>query len=125
MTAKRPPRSPGGGARGPFGSPGGGDDTPAQTNLGLLLQRALQQAQQRAEPEEASAAAEAEPAREQRELQLCANCWNAQTFKDASGRLMARCAKDLWVKPVFTYEELNSNKIRRWYASCPEYDDSD
>jgi hypothetical protein len=124
LTAKRPPRSPGGGARGPFGSPGGGDDTPAQTNLGLLLQRALQQAQQRTEPEE-TAAAEAEESREQRELQLCANCWNAQTFKDASGRLMARCAKDLWVKPVYTYEELNSNKVRRWYATCPEYDDSE
>ncbi|MGH2370889.1 MAG: hypothetical protein ACRDI2_22150, partial [Chloroflexota bacterium] len=57
--------------------------------------------------------------------QFCADCWNALTFKDADGRQLARCAKDLWVKPAYTYEELNSHKVRRWYADCPAYDDSE
>jgi hypothetical protein len=71
------------------------------------------------------AAATQEEAEELRETQLCANCWNATTYKDSSGKMMARCAKDLWVKPSFTLDDLNGNRIRRWYASCPEYDDSE
>ena len=55
----------------------------------------------------------------------CADCWNALTFKDAGGRQMARCAKDLWVKASVTVEELNGHRVRRWYADCPEYDDSE
>jgi len=66
-----------------------------------------------------------EEAEELRETQLCANCWNATTYKDNSGKMMARCAKDLWVKPTFTLDDLNGNRIRRWYANCPEYDDSE
>jgi hypothetical protein len=87
------------------------------------LQRALeaQQSAQAAAPEEPAVAEEAQSAG----TKLCANCWNALTFKDESGRQMARCAKNLWVKPAFTYEELNSHKVRRWYADCPEYDDSE
>jgi hypothetical protein len=38
---------------------------------------------------------------------------------------MARCAKDLWVRAAFTYEDLNANRIRRWYGDCPAYDDSE
>jgi hypothetical protein len=97
------------------------------TNLGALLQQALaaqQTAQQTAEaPEEAAATEEAEETG--RGLKPCADCWNALTFKDATGRQLARCAKDLWVKPSVTYEELNNHKVRRWYVDCPEYDDSE
>jgi hypothetical protein len=39
--------------------------------------------------------------------------------------MMARCAKDLWVRHSFTLEDLNANRVRRWYANCPEYDDSE
>ncbi len=126
LSSRRPPRGPGGeGRKGP--PPATADDTPAQTNLGLLLQRALQAAQQTAQEEretvkEKKAREEAEAGRE---TQLCANCWHAVTFKDEQGRLMARCAKDLWVKPFYTVEELNANKVRRWYAVCPEYDDTE
>ena len=125
MSSRRPPRAPGG-SRGPFSpSPGGdSDDSPAQTNLGLLLQQALQrQAQTQAAP--VDEAPEKEEALERRETQFCADCWNAKTFKDDSGRQMARCARDLWVKPACTYQDLNNNKVRRWYADCPEYDDSE
>ena len=125
MSSRRPPRAPRDGPRAPgsTASPGASDDAPAQTNLGLLLQRALeaQQSAQAAAPEEPAVAEEAQSAG----TKLCANCWNALTFKDESGRQMARCAKNLWVKPAFTYEELNSHKVRRWYADCPEYDDSE
>jgi hypothetical protein len=102
---------------------GSGDDAPAQTNLGLLLQRALaaQQSTGAAEQEKpAEPGPEPEPG-----TKYCADCWNALTFKDERGRQMARCAKDLWVKPAVTYEELNSHRVRRWYADCPEYDDSE
>jgi hypothetical protein len=97
------------------------------TNLGALLQQALaaqQTAQQPAEApaEEAPEAAEAEGSRKSG---LCADCWNALTFKDGEGRQLARCGKDLWVKTSFSYDDLNNNKIRRWYVSCPEYDDSE
>jgi hypothetical protein len=98
-------------------------DAPAQTNLGLLLQQALA-AQQTAEAAEAEKPAE-EPEAPARETNACADCWNALTFKDAEGRQMARCAKDLWVKPFVTYEELNNHKVRRWFITCPEYDDSE
>ncbi len=127
MSSKRPPRAPGGGApRGPVNPPhsGGADDAPAQTNLGLLLQQALAR-QQTAEAPPQEQAPEAEEAEQARGTKLCADCWNALTYKDEQGRQMARCAKDLWVKPAFTYDELNSNKVRRWYADCPEYDDSE
>jgi hypothetical protein len=124
LNPRRPPRGPGGASRGPGGPPPRDEDTPAQTNLGLLLQRALQQAQQSeaqptVEPEDVATAVE------DFETKLCANCWNALTFKDDQARMMARCAKDLWVKPAFTTQELNNNKVRRWYADCPEYDDSE
>jgi hypothetical protein len=97
------------------------------TNLGALLQQALaaqQTAQQPAEAPAEEAAAEAEE-EERRESGLCADCWNALTFKDSEGRQLARCGKDLWVKTSYSYDELNNNKIRRWYADCPEYDDSE
>ena len=97
------------------------------TNLGALLQQALaaqQTAQQPAEAPAQEAPADAE-AEESPKGGLCADCWNALTFKDSEGRQLARCGKDLWVKTSFSYDELNNNKIRRWYASCPEYDDSE
>ena len=47
------------------------------------------------------------------------------TFKDDRGATMARCGQDLWVRPAFTLEDLNANRIRRWYADCPRYDDSE
>ena len=85
----------------------------------------MQAAQQSAEPAEETAEAEQQEAIELQDTQLCANCWNAATFKDERGRTMARCAKDLWVRPAFSVEDLNGNKVRRWYANCPEYDDSE
>jgi hypothetical protein len=84
----------------------------------------MQAAQQSAEPAEQPAEDQEEP-EQLRETQLCANCWNATTFKDESGRTMARCAKNLWVIPAVTVEQLNANRLRRWYAVCPEYDDSE
>jgi len=122
VNPRRPGRGPGGSQREGAGG-GGGDDNPAQTNLGLLLQRALQQqAQQTTQPVEAEAL---EEAIEDRETKLCANCWNALTFKDDGGRMMARCGKDLWVRVSYSVEDLNANRVRRWYADCPEYDDSE
>lgn len=125
MTPRRPSRAPGGASRGPGGSPGPGDDTPAQTNLGLLLQRALQEAQQHAQTAQTVEPEEVEEAVEERETKLCANCWQALTFKDDQGRMMARCGMDLWVKASFPIEDLNNNRIRRWYADCPAYDDTE
>ena len=127
MSSRRPPRGPGGPGRAPANAPSGGgpEDTPAQTNLGLLLQRALEAAQQSAQPAQAEVAAEPEQVAEAAATKLCANCWNALTFKDERGRHMARCAKNLWVKPSVSVEDLNSNKVRRWYGDCPEYDDSE
>ena len=122
MNPRRPGR-PGGGQSRDGGGGSSQEDSPAQTNLGLLLQRALQQAQQSTEA--GVEPQEVEEAVEDRETKLCANCWNALTFKDESGRTMARCGKDLWVRPAFTLEDLNANKVRRWYADCPEYDDSE
>lgn len=127
MSSRRPPGSRGGGPRGPVHpSSGADDDVPAQTNLGVLLQRALA-AQQTAQAAEAPAQ---EPDVEEREeagkdTKFCADCWNALTFKDQSGRQMARCGKDLWVRPAYTYDELNAHKVRRWFVDCPEYDDSE
>lgn len=123
MSSRRPPRTPG--PRTGANPVGGADDSPAQTNLGLLLQRAMQAAQQSAEPGEQGPEQEQLDAEELRETQLCANCWHAITFKDEHGRMMARCELDLWLKPAYTVEELNGNKVRRWYANCPGYDDSD
>lgn len=125
MTPKRPNRPQSGGGRGPA-APSSDDDSPAQTNLGLLLQRALQAAQvQQTETEPETSQEEEEPAISAHETKLCADCWNAITFKDERGRQLARCSKDLWVRAAFTYDELNNNKIRRWYADCPEFDDSE
>jgi hypothetical protein len=120
VNPRRPGRSQG--QRDSGGS--GGEDSPAQTNLGLLLQRALQQAQQTStqpgvEQEDVIEAVE------DRETKLCANCWNALTFKEPDGRTMARCGKDLWIRPAFTLDDLNAHRVRRWYADCPEYDDSE
>lgn len=118
MNQRRPGRGPGG------SRDGGGEDNPAQTNLGLLLQRALQQ--QAAQSTQPSVEPEAvEEAEVDTETKPCANCWNALTFKDESGAMMTRCGQDLWVRPAFTLEDLNANRIRRWYADCPRYDDSE
>lgn len=123
--SSRPPRRSSGGFH--SGSTGPADDSPAQTNLGLLLQRALEAAQHQQEekPAETEAGAEDEEKEAARHTKLCADCWNALTFKDTDGRQLARCGKDLWVRPAYTYEELNNNRIRRWYGDCPEYDDSE
>jgi hypothetical protein len=119
MNPRRPGRGPGGSRDG-----GGSEDSPAQTNLGLLLQRALQQqAAQSTQP--AVEPDEVEDAVVDTETKLCANCWNALTFKDERGVTMARCGEDLWARPSYTAEDLNANRIRRWYADCPRYDDSE
>ncbi|MGH2371023.1 MAG: hypothetical protein ACRDI2_22835, partial [Chloroflexota bacterium] len=98
MSSRRPPRAP----RGPTRpSTSGGDDSSAQTDLGLLLQRALA-AQQTAEAPEQEKPAEPVETEAGQGTQFCADCWNALTFKDADGRQLARCAKDLWVKPAYT-----------------------
>lgn len=126
LNPRRPSRGPGGASRGPGNNPTrSSDDSPAQTNLGLLLQRALEAAKQQPEAEQTVAPEEAAEAVEERETKLCANCWNALTFKDDSGRHMARCAKDLWIKPSFAVDDLNKNRVRRWYADCPAYDDEE
>jgi hypothetical protein len=120
VNPRRPSRGPGG-QRDGGGS--GSEDGPAQTNLGLLLQRALQQQAQQSE-QPAVAEDEVEDAVLDTEMKPCANCWNALTFKDERGT-MTRCAQDLWVRPAFTLDDLNANRIRRWYADCPRYDDSE
>ena len=85
----------------------------------------MQAAQESAQATGTTVGEEADEAADAAALKLCANCWNAITFKDDRGRHMARCAKDLWVKPAFSVDELNNNKIRRWFGDCPEYDDSE
>ena len=122
MNPRRPARGPGGQRDGAGAS--GAEDGPAQTNLGLLLQRALQQQAQQSE-QPAVAEDETEDAVLDTETKPCANCWNALTFKDDRGATMTRCAQDLWVRPAFTLDDLNANRIRRWYADCPRYDDSE
>jgi len=124
LNPRRPSRGQGGPSRGSGGNPNHGDDTPAQTNLGLLLQRALQQAQQSAQTDAEDHGAVTD-AIDDRETKLCSNCWNAVTYKGDTARMMARCSKDLWIRPSFTLDELNAHKVRRWYADCPEYDDSE
>ena len=126
MSSRRPPRAPGGGGSRGFTPPSSGpaDSAPAQTALGELLQRALAAAQQAEAPEQAQPRERVE-VEQARDTKLCANCWNALTFKNEQGQMMARCSLDLWVKPAFTVDDLNKNKIRRWYADCPMYDDSE
>ena len=90
-----------------------------ETNLGSLLKRALA-------GETQDSSRNTGPTRESdQDAQHCADCWNAVTFTDDRGGPSARCEKSLWVKPVYTHEELNQDKVRRWHAVCPEYDDSD
>jgi hypothetical protein len=125
LNPRRPSRAPGGASRGPSGGSNLGDDSPAQTNLGLLLQRALKEAEQSAQTAETVEPEDVVEAIEDRDTKLCANCWNALTFKEDSGRMMARCAKDLWVRPTYSVEDLNTNRVHRWYADCPEYDDEE
>jgi hypothetical protein len=127
VNPRRPSRAPGGASRGSGGSSSPGDDSPAQTNLGLLLQRALKEAEQAQQVEAAEPDAADNVARgsDDLETKLCANCWNALTFKDERGEMLARCEKDLWVKQTFTLQDLNTHRIRRWYADCPAYDDSE
>lgn len=107
------------------------DSDADETNLGALLKAALAAQQVPAivqEPEKAEKVGlrneETRP-QEERKLQRCADCWNAIVFKDERGRLMARCAKNLWMRPSYTYEDLNTDKVRRWHADCPEFDDSE
>jgi hypothetical protein len=127
VNPRRPSRAPGGASRGSGGNPASGDDSPAQTNLGLLLARALKEAEQAQQVEAADVdtADDGVLADEDLETKLCANCWNALTFKDDSGHMLARCEKDLWVKESFTVQDLNTHRIRRWYIDCPAYDDSE
>jgi hypothetical protein len=61
----------------------------------------------------------------EQEPQHCGDCWHAITFTDERGNTMARCEMNLWVRPVYTHDELNRDRVRRWHAVCPEYDDSD
>jgi hypothetical protein len=58
-------------------------------------------------------------------VQHCADCWYAVTFTGEKDQLMARCEKNLWMRPVYTHDDLNQDKVRRWHAVCPEYDDSE
>lgn len=87
-------------------------------NLGLLLQQALREQKPAAPAEEREADEAPAP------VKPCADCWHAKTFR-RDGVSMARCELDLWVKPVITNADLNGNIVRRWYADCPEFDDSD
>ena len=90
-----------------------------ETNLGSLLKRALASEQAASSPKiTASSESEQEP-------QHCADCWHATTFNDKRGNTMTRCEKNLWVRPVYSYDELNRDRVRRWHVVCPEYDDSD
>jgi hypothetical protein len=59
------------------------------------------------------------------ERKRCADCWNCIIFKEEGGQLMGRCRKNLWLRPTYSYEEINSDRVRRWHADCPEYDDSE
>lgn len=115
LSSRRPPR--GGPQR---SSPGGSgsDDSPAQTTLGLLLQRALEAQQQPQVPAEPVSEEEKHP------FKPCYDCWHAVTFRGEHGP-MARCDEDLWLRPAQTVAELNENKIKRWYVDCPAYDDSE
>src|SRR5215203_533529 len=100
VNPRRPSRAPGGASRGQGGSNSSNDDSPAQTNLGMLLQRALKEAEQAQQVEAADidTADDGIVADDEIATKLCANCWNALTFKDDSGNMLARCEKDLWVK---------------------------
>ena len=89
-----------------------------ETNLGSLLKRALA-SEQAASSRKAAASSESE------QEQHCADCWHAVTFTDERGNTMVRCEKNLWVRPVYSYKELNRDRVRRWHAVCPEYDDGD
>ncbi|CAA9300359.1 MAG: hypothetical protein AVDCRST_MAG77-5943 [uncultured Chloroflexi bacterium] len=91
----------------------------------MLLQRALKDAEQTAQSADSVAPQNAMEAIEERDTKLCANCFNAKTFKDTDSRMMTRCAQDLWLRPAYTLEDLNNNRVRRWHADCPEYDDEE
>ena len=90
-----------------------------ETNLGSLLKRVL------AGEQDDSSRKTAASSESEQEAQHCADCWHAVTFTDERGSTMARCEKNLWVRSVYSYEELNRDRVRRWHAVCPEYDDSD
>jgi hypothetical protein len=85
----------------------------------VYIQQALREQKPATAPPEASEPDEAAPP-----LKPCAECWHAKVFR-RDGVLVARCELDLWVKPVLSNVELNANAVRRWYADCPEYDDSE
>jgi hypothetical protein len=88
-------------------------------NLGVVLQQALREQRPAVVP-----AASPEPDEPELPSKPCADCWHAKVFR-RDGTTVARCELDLWVKPVVSNTELNSNAVRRWYADCPEYDDSE
>jgi hypothetical protein len=83
---------------------------------------ALRQALKDTEPEKPKAV---EDRKAEAKRKRCADCWNCIIYKDESGGLMGKCRKGLWQKPVYSYEEVNSDRVRRWHADCPEYDDSE
>lgn len=87
-------------------------------NLGFLLQQALKEQ----DPDKDATATLTEETDVSKKD--CADCWHAKVFR-RDGLSMARCSLGLWVKPVITDEQLNSGSVRRWYADCPEYDDSE
>jgi len=136
LTTDRPRGNPGAsrsprdsGSRPPSGlspmpSASGQDDSGSLGTLGVLLQRA--QAAQRAQQDQAkdTEAAPVEAEVVETDRRQCADCWHAIAFK-RDGVSLARCDKNLWVKPTITAVDLNAHAVRRWYIDCPEYDDSE
>lgn len=117
-------RGNGGPPRGPARPPSGSEPDAAAGgspfgNLGVLIQQALRD-QKPAAPAPEAVGPEESPL----PIKPCADCWHAKVFR-RDGVSMARCELDLWVKPVIPNKDLNSNDVRRWYADCPEYDDSE
>jgi hypothetical protein len=88
---------------------------------------ALRQALKEAAPGKAEAkeVKEKEDKKAEVKRKRCADCWNCIIFRDENGHLMGRCKKNLWLKPTYSYEDINNDRVRRWHADCPEYDDSE
>ncbi|MER3405714.1 MAG: hypothetical protein C4289_11610 [Chloroflexota bacterium] len=100
----------------------------ANAEVNTAFAFALRQALKEAAPEKPEVKEEKEEKEEKKaevKRKRCADCWNCIIFKDENGHLMGRCKKNLWLKPTYSYEDINNDRVRRWHADCPEYDDSE
>jgi len=95
-----------------------------ETTVGAALKAALQ-AQARQEAAAPAAAPQEEDKQPTATAKRCADCWHATTFRGPDGQLCARCELNLWTRPWYSLDDLNNDRVRRWYKDCPEYDDSD